>query len=96
MNLLGLEAQRVGRIAQQRVEQIAGMLGFEIQYNPAMDYGNKTDLVIAGVNVQISVDRKSIGEQKRLAARGICSIVAGDRYSDNDIVNQIQLLFKES
>lgn len=96
MNPLGIEAQRVGKCAQDRVERIAQSLGYPVQYIPELDYGGKTDLVIAGMSVQVSVDRKSNKQQKLLQAREIYSIVAGDRYTDNEVATQINLLFIEA
>lgn len=95
MNEIGLDAQRRGRIAEERVASIAEAVGLPVLRNALLDYANKIDMLIDGMPVQISVKPKSRGEQRRLAARGIDSIVAGTGYNDEQVFGQIMGLIQE-
>jgi hypothetical protein len=83
------EAQKIGLEAEERVADLARRLGSKITQTPRLDYGGKTDLVIDGLPIQVSVWPKSRGEQERLKRRGIRPVAAGDRYSETDILDQL-------
>lgn len=93
MNMIGLEAQRRGAEAEKRVQEIAIEMGFNVYYLEQLDFGNKTDLVIEGVKVQISCKPKSMNQIKLLQRRGIHCIIAGENILDDSIKQQIYSLF---
>lgn len=95
MNEWGVEAQRIGREAELRVNNIAQFLGCDVQTSPELDYGGKTDLLINGVPIQVSCQPKSRQAQERLMSRGIFNICAGERYSDEEVAMQLYRIFTE-
>lgn len=91
MNPQGLEAQKVGKTAEKRVETLAQEWGLPAHYEQQLDFGGHTDLVICGVRFQISATGKSAQTEKRLRRKGIYCIVAGEHISDDSIRQQIYL-----
>lgn len=83
------EARSIGIRAEERVANLAQRLGSKVTRTPGLDYGDRTDLLVDELPIQVSVLPKSRGEQKRLERRGIRSVVAGKRYSDTDILDQL-------
>lgn len=89
MNPRGYESIRVGKKAEQRVRDLASQLGFSVTGSPELDYGAKTDVVVAGIPVQVSCYPKSNGAQERLAKRGIFNIAASEDYTDVEVITAI-------
>lgn len=93
---LGREAQKKGREAELRVALFCHILGLESTSSSELDYGCKTDLLIEGVSVQVSVSPKSSREQKSLRNRGITPISAGMNITDEELQEQILDAMEES
>ena len=91
MNPIGLEAKKIGKQAEQRVEAIVKELGLPAYYEQQLDFGGHTDLVISGVRFQISATGKSKEHMKRWRKEGIHFIVAGEHISRDSIIQQIYL-----
>lgn len=91
MNLIGRDAQYIGRQAELRVEAIVKELGLDAYYEQQLDFGGHTDLVIQGAKFQISATGKSAQTMKRLRRSGIHFIEAGEHISKDSIVQQIYL-----
>lgn len=89
MNGEGYRVQRIGAQAEQRVAYIANKLGFSVEISPELDYGRKTDCVIQGYPIQVSVNGKSRREKKRLEKQGISCLVAGEHISDEVLIGRI-------
>lgn len=80
---LGLEAQKRGREAEERVRGELSLAGWRTETSPELDHGRKTDVVTTcpseeQFSLQVSVNDKSSGERKRLARRGIVSVSLTD------------------
>ena len=80
---LGLEAQKRGRKAEERVIGELSLAGWGTEASPELDHGRKTDVATTcpskeQFSLQVSVKDKSSGEQKRLARRGIVSVSLTD------------------
>jgi len=89
MKLIGVEAQKKGKLAEHRVTQLVGELGLNSYYSQQLDYGGHTDLVIENVRFQISATGKSNKTIKR--SQGIHQIIAGEHISRDSIIQQIYL-----
>lgn len=76
---IGLEAQKRGREAEERVIEELSRAGWGTEVSPELDHGRKTDVVAIcpskkRFSLQVSVKDKSSGEQERLAKRGVVSV----------------------
>ncbi len=76
---IGLEAQKRGREAEERVIEELSRAGWGTEVSPELDYAKKTDVTATcplekSFPLQVSVDDKSPRERKRLARRGIVSV----------------------
>ena len=76
---IGLEAQKRGREAEERVIDELSRTGWGTEVSPELDHGRKTDVVAIcpseeRFSLQVSAKAKSSGEQKRLARRDIVSV----------------------
>ena len=94
----GKQAQERGKQAEQRFLSIAqAMLGITVRgATPEEDYGGKTDALVNGIPIQISVSQKSKGERDRLAKRGIANIAAGETTSTEQIRQKIKDVIDKS
>ncbi len=89
MNGEGYRVQQIGTQAEQRVVYIATNLGLVVERSPELDYGRKTDCVIQGCPIQVSVNGKSRREKKRLEKQGISCLVAGEHIPDEVLISRI-------
>lgn len=76
---IGLEAQKRGREAEERVIDELSRAGWGTEVSPELDHGRKTDAIAIcpsekRFSLQVSVKGKSLREQERLAKRGIVSV----------------------
>ena len=79
---IGLEAQKRGREAEERVIDELSRAGWGTEVSPELDHGRKTDVVAIYPSekqfpIQVSVNDKSPRERERLARRGIVSVSSG-------------------
>lgn len=94
MNPVGLEAQKIGKQAEQRVKSICTELGLDWVYSVEADYKDGIDITIRGVAFQISATGKSPKSKKRDFGKEIpiYQIVAGEHLSSQEIIEQIYLI----
>ena len=80
------ETRRIGQQAEERVAEVFRSIGCHVELGE--DYHDKTDLIIDGKRVQISVKPKSKKQRFLLGVLGIIHISAGAEYTDDDILHQ--------
>lgn len=84
------EAQQIGKDAEKRVLDLAISIGCDGRLaTPAEDYSKKTDVVVDGVPIQVSVSGKSKNQRKLLEKSGIQGIEAGEEHTDENVISQI-------
>ena len=78
---IGLEAQKRGREAEERVIDELSRAGWGTEVSPELDHGRKTDVVAICPSekqkqfpLQVSTGDKSSGQQRRLAERDIVPV----------------------
>ncbi|MCB9812907.1 MAG: hypothetical protein H6772_00730 [Pseudomonadales bacterium] len=88
------KSQENGRAAEERVVDIALRLGLSARLATTQeDYGNKTDAVVNGRPIQVSVQPKSKKQRVGLQRRGIENIAAGQHIEDSTILAILKNLF---
>jgi hypothetical protein len=84
------EAQQNGKNAENRVRDLALRIGMDARLaTPTEDYSQKTDVVVDGIPIQVSVSRKSRNQRKLLERSGIKGIEAGEELPDESVIAQI-------
>lgn len=88
------KAYEDGMRAEKRVVALARQLWLSARLASSKeDYGNKTDVVIDGRPIQVSVQPKYKKQRKGLRKRGIENVAAGEHIDDSIILAMLRNLF---
>jgi hypothetical protein len=79
-----------GKVAEQRVANLAKTLGATVKPGGDEDFRGKTDLFINENRVQVSCTGKSRATRKSLFKRGITHVVAGEQVNDSTLTQIIK------
>jgi hypothetical protein len=90
------EAKKAGKQAEQRVVEAALRLGYNARFATLDEDcgGGKTDVVINGRDVQVSVQPKSREQRKSLEKKGVVNVAAGGQVDDASLAVALSSLFR--